>query len=147
MIDSGTTGVPKGVAVTNRNISSNIDILSSIYPHDPSSRMLQACSQAFDVSAFEIFFAWANSLCLCAATNDTLFEDFERAVRSLRITHLSPTVTVASLLNPDHVPTVKFLVTSGEPMTDEVLDRWSQQLYQGKISTEPFYAFSTANRY
>ncbi|KAI0483695.1 putative non-ribosomal peptide synthetase [Xylaria cf. heliscus] len=128
---SGTTGVPKGVAVTNRNISSNISILSGIYPHEPSSRMLQACSQAFDVSVFEIFFAWANNMCLCAATNDTLFEDFEQAVRALGISHLSPTVTVASLLNPENVPTVKFLVTSGEPMTDEVLDRWSQHLYQG----------------
>ncbi|KAI1758035.1 putative non-ribosomal peptide synthetase [Xylaria castorea] len=128
---SGTTGVPKGVAVTNRNITSNISILSGIYPHDPSSRMLQACSQAFDVSVFEIFFAWANSMCLCAATNDTLFEDFEQAVRAFRITHLSPTVTVASLLSPKNVPTVEFLVTSGEPMTDEVLDRWSQHLYQG----------------
>ncbi|KAI1429723.1 putative non-ribosomal peptide synthetase [Xylaria sp. FL1777] len=128
---SGTTGTPKGVAVTNKNILSNISILSGIYPLDPTSRMLQACSQAFDVSVFEIFFAWANGICLCAATNDTLFEDFELAVRTFRITHLSLTVTVASLLNPDNVPTVKFLVTSGEPMTDEVLNRWSQYLYQG----------------
>lgn len=94
--------------------------------------MLQACSQAFDVSVFEIFFAWANGMCLCAATNDTLFEDFEYAVGALEITHLSLTVTVASLLNPENVPTVKFLVTSGEPMTDEVLDKWSHHLYQGK---------------
>ncbi|KAI0811786.1 putative non-ribosomal peptide synthetase [Xylaria sp. FL0064] len=128
---SGTTGTPKGVAVTNRNILSNISILSGIYPHDLSDRMLQACSQAFDVSVFEIFFTWANGMCLCAATNDTLFEDFERAVRMFRITHLSLTVTVASLLNPENVPTVKFLVTSGEPMTDEVLRKWSQYLYQG----------------
>ncbi|KAJ2996783.1 hypothetical protein NUW58_g862 [Xylaria curta] len=128
---SGTTGIPKGVAVTNKNILSNISVLSDIYPHEPSSRMLQACSQAFDVSVFEIFFAWANNMCLCAATNDTLFQDFEFSVRALGITHLSPTVTVASLLDPGNVPNVKFLVTSGEPMTDEVLDRWSQHLYQG----------------
>lgn len=132
MVFSGTTGTPKGVAVTNKNIISNLSVLSSIYPHDQSDRMLQACSQAFDVSVFEIFFAWANGMCLCAATNDTLFEDFEHAVRVLGITHLSLTVTVASLLNPDSVPTVKFLVTSGEPMTDEILDKWSQYLYQGE---------------
>ncbi|KAI3324424.1 amino acid adenylation domain-containing protein [Xylariaceae sp. AK1471] len=128
---SGTTGTPKGVAVTSKNILSNISVLSNIYPHGPSSRMLQACSQAFDVSVFEIFFAWANGMCLCAATNDTLFEDFERAVRALEITHLSLTVTVASLLHPENVPNVNFLVTSGEPMTDEVLDKWSRRLYQG----------------
>ncbi|KAI8623062.1 amino acid adenylation domain-containing protein [Xylariaceae sp. FL1651] len=128
---SGTTGTPKGVAITNRNILSNISVLSGIYPHKQSDRMLQACSQAFDVSVFEIFFAWANGMCLCAATNDTLFEDFGRAVRALDVTHLSLTVTVASLLNPDRVPSVSFLVTSGEPLTDEILERWSEHLYQG----------------
>ncbi len=107
--------------------------------------MLQACSQAFDVSVFEIFFAWANGMCLCAATNDTLFGDFEYAVRAFRITHLSLTVTVASLLNPDNVPTVKLLVTSGEPMTDEVLKRWSQYLYQGRLVINPLWTILVAN--
>ncbi len=129
---SGTTGAPKGVSVTNKNILSNIEVLSQIYPHDPSARMLQACSQAFDVSVFEIFFAWTNGLCLCSATNDTLFEDLERAVRVLEVTHLSMTVTVASLVNPRKVPSVIFLVTSGESMTDEVLEKWADYLYQGK---------------
>ncbi|RYP90837.1 hypothetical protein DL770_003046 [Monosporascus sp. CRB-9-2] len=128
---SGTTGSPKGVSVTNRNILSNIEVLSRIYPHDPSARMLQACSQAFDVSVFEIFFTWANGMCLCSATNDTLFEDLERAIRTLRVTHLSMTVTVASLVDPRNVPDIEFLVTSGEPMTDEVLGKWADSLYQG----------------
>ncbi|KAH7027947.1 amino acid adenylation domain-containing protein [Microdochium trichocladiopsis] len=128
---SGTTGVPKGVAVTNRNMLSNIKALSAMYPHEPSSRMLQACSQAFDVSVFEIFFAWANGMCLCSATNDTLFGNLSHAVNLLRVSHLSMTVTVASLLHPDDVPTVEFLVTSGEAMTDEVLAKWSRQLWQG----------------
>lgn len=133
MTSSGTTGTPKGVAVTNKNILSNISVLSGLYPHAPSDRMLQACSQAFDVSVFEIFFSWANGMCLCAATNDTLFEDFEHALRAFRVTHLSLTVTVASLLNPINVPSVNFLVTSGEPMTDELLNKWAQYLYQGEL--------------
>ncbi|KAI1632965.1 amino acid adenylation domain-containing protein [Biscogniauxia mediterranea] len=127
---SGTTGTPKGVSISNKNMLSNIEVLSNIYPHSPTDRMLQACSQAFDVSVFEIFFAWGNGMCLCSAVNDTLFEDFERAVRALKVTHLSMTVTVASLLNPCNVPDVKFLVTSGEPMTDEVLEKWAEHLYQ-----------------
>ncbi|ORY61727.1 amino acid adenylation domain-containing protein [Pseudomassariella vexata] len=128
---SGTTGTPKGVSVTNKNLLSNIEVLTRIYPHDSNSKMLQACSQAFDVSVFEIFFTWANGMCLCAATNDTLFEDLERTIQSFQVTHLSMTVTVASLINPEHVPGVEFLVTSGEAMTDEVLAKWSKVLYQG----------------
>ncbi|KAK7993038.1 hypothetical protein PG988_001832 [Apiospora saccharicola] len=131
---SGTTGVPKGVAVTHGNLQSNIETLAHIYPfHGPPtpSRMLQICSQAFDVSVFEIFFAWANGLCLCAGTNDTLFEDLELSIRQLEVTHLSMTVTVASLVDPEKVPCVDFLVTSGEPMTDEVAAKWAPKLYQG----------------
>ncbi|KAI0382309.1 hypothetical protein F5Y04DRAFT_52723 [Hypomontagnella monticulosa] len=128
---SGTTGIPKGVSVTNTNILSNIEVLSRIYPHEPSDRMLQACSQAFDMSVFEIFFAWANGMCLCSATNDIMFEDFERAVRAFRISHLGITVTVASLLEPSRVPDVKLLATAGEPMTDEVLEKWAEKLWQG----------------
>ncbi|OTB09392.1 hypothetical protein M426DRAFT_50371 [Hypoxylon sp. CI-4A] len=128
---SGTTGIPKGVSVTHRNILSNIKALSRIYPHGPSDRMLQACSQAFDMSVFEIFFPWANGMCLCSATNDTLFADLEQAIRALKITHLGVTVTVASLLDPARVPGVQLLATAGEPMTDKLLEKWTGRLWQG----------------
>ena len=129
---SGTTGAPKGVAVTHGNLQSNLAALSRLYPHEgASSRLLQACSQAFDVSVFEIFFAWANGLCLCAATHDTLFADLELGIRQLGVTHLSMTVTVAALVDPARVPRVRFLVTSGEPMTGAVAARWAPRLYQG----------------
>lgn len=128
---SGSTGVPKGVCVTQLNITSNIDVLSRIYPVKDGSRLLQSCSQAFDVSVFEIFFTWARGMCLCSAVNDTLFEDLEQSIRMLEVTHLSMTPTVASMINPTNVPKVEFLVTSGEPMTEEVARKWVQQLYQG----------------
>ncbi|KAF7561695.1 hypothetical protein G7046_g2447 [Stylonectria norvegica] len=130
---SGTTGVPKGVAVTQHNIMANISHLKSIYPTSTGrqSRLLQTCSQAFDVSVFEIFFTWHNGMCLCAGTNDTIFEDLEYAIRELDVTHLSMTPTVASLINPGNVPGVDFLVTAGEPLTRGVLDTWGDRLWQG----------------
>ncbi|KAK1675309.1 amino acid adenylation domain-containing protein [Colletotrichum godetiae] len=128
---SGTTGTPKGVVVTQKNTVSNLDVLSRIYPHSNTSRFLQACSQAFDVSVFEIFFTWKVGACLCSGTNDTLFEDLERAIQFLGCTHLSMTPTVASLVNPRNVPAVNFLVTAGEPMTALVAEKWTGLLYQG----------------
>ncbi|KAF3797679.1 Hydroxamate-type ferrichrome siderophore peptide synthetase [Colletotrichum gloeosporioides] len=128
---SGTTGKPKGVVVTQLNIAGNLDVLSRIYPHAPTSRLLQACSQAFDVSVFEIFFTWKVGACLCSGTNDTLFEDLERAIRFFGCTHLSMTPTVASLVDPRNVPGVEFLVTAGEPMTTVVAKKWTGHLYQG----------------
>ncbi|KAH7629692.1 putative non-ribosomal peptide synthase [Sordaria sp. MPI-SDFR-AT-0083] len=129
---SGSTGIPKGVCVTQLNIVSNLDVLSRIYPSTPgTSRLLQSCSQAFDVSVFEIFFAWNQSMTLCSGTNDVLFADLERSIRSLEITHLSMTPTVASLVSPENVPGVEFLVTAGEAMTPAVAAKWHKQLWQG----------------
>lgn len=130
---SGTTGKPKGVAVSNRSIVSNVVQLSQIYPKSSSGhgRLLQACSQAFDVSVFEIFYAWHTGMCLCTTVNDVLFADLEGAIRSMGITHLSLTPTVAKLVNAGNVPNVEFLVTAGEPLAQSVLDNWKGRLWQG----------------
>ncbi|GKU16789.1 unnamed protein product [Fusarium langsethiae] len=130
---SGTTGTPKGVAVQQQSIVANIEHLEATYPKPFSSqgRLLQACSQAFDVSVFEIFYTWCAGMCLCAGTNDTILEDIERSIRDLGITHLSMTPTVAALVNPSNVPSVQFLVTAGEPMTQAVHEKWCRQLWQG----------------
>ncbi|CAH0051235.1 unnamed protein product [Clonostachys solani] len=130
---SGTTGKPKGVAVTQLNAASNIGYLETLYPKSATgqSRLLQACSQAFDVSVFEIFYTWHAGMCLCSGTNDTLFEDLENAINQLGITHLSLTPTVASLIDPKKTPNVEFLVTAGEAMTSSVRDTWGELLWQG----------------
>jgi non-ribosomal peptide synthetase component F len=129
---SGSTGKPKGVLVTQDNLMSNLDYLHGRYPTSETSRLLQACSQAFDVSVFEIFFAWYAGICLCSAKKDDLFCDLEQAMNTMRITHLSLTPTVASLVNPRHVPSIEFLVTAGEALTEHVRRQWAGKgLYQG----------------
>ncbi|KAF1948057.1 hypothetical protein EJ02DRAFT_472530 [Clathrospora elynae] len=129
---SGSTGTPKGVLITQNNLMSNLQYLSSIYPFSAESRMLQSCSQAFDVSVFEIFFSWYVGICLCTAKKDDLFRDFEAAINRLEVTHLSLTPTVAALVNPKNVPKVMFLVTAGEALTENVRRSWAGRgLYQG----------------
>ncbi|ESZ93816.1 nonribosomal peptide synthetase [Sclerotinia borealis F-4128] len=129
---SGSTGTPKGVLVTQGNLLSNLDVLVEIYPATRDSKLLQSCSQAFDVSVFEIFFTWRIGGCLCFAVKDVLFRDLELAIRVLRVTHLSLTPTVAALINPQNVPKVEFLVTAGEAVTQKVFNAWANRgLYQG----------------
>jgi ferricrocin synthase len=129
---SGSTGVPKGVLITRSNVLSNIDCLSRLYPSNSASKLLQACSQAFDVSVFEIFFTWHMGMSLCVANNDILFRDTEFLIRRMNISHLSLTPSVAALIDPENVPNVKFLVTAGEPMNSKVFNSWIDRgLYQG----------------
>lgn len=129
---SGSTGVPKGVLVDRRNLMSNIQALAVIYPYSTSSKLLQSCSLAFDVSVFEIFWTWHCGLTLCTTRNDILFEDIESFIHINGITHLSMTPSVAALVRPENVPKVEFLVCSGEPMSRKVFETWSSHgLYQG----------------
>lgn len=135
---SGSTGTPKGVLVTQKNLMSNLKFLAGLYPASKESRMLQSCSQAFDVSVFEIFYAWHVGMSLCTATKEDMFHDFEESINKLGATHLSLTPTVAALVNPDNVPKVKFLVTAGEALTEHVRRQWANRgLYQGKQSRDP----------
>ena len=122
---SGSTGEPKGVPVTMRNLLGNLHALTELYPVSQNDRLLQACSHAFDVSVFEIFFAFYNGMCVCSAPKDVLFQDIESSIRAFGITHLSLTPTVAALVDPSTVPSVRFLVTAGEAVTDFVHSRWT----------------------
>jgi amino acid adenylation domain-containing protein len=129
---SGSTGNPKGVLVTQGNLLSNLDVLEDLYPTGHNVRLLQSCSQAFDVSVFEIFFTWRVGGCICAAIKDVVFRDIERAINILDVTHLSLTPTVAALVNPENVPKVNFLVTAGEAVTQKVFNSWTNRgLFQG----------------
>ncbi|KAK5169885.1 uncharacterized protein LTR77_005863 [Saxophila tyrrhenica] len=130
---SGSTGQPKGVSVTAGNLLSNLEVLSELYDVQPGDKLLQACSQAFDVSVFEIFFSFHTGMCLVSARKDDMFSDLEASIRALKITHLSMTPTVAALIDPSNVPSVRFLVTSGEGVTDLVHQRWAGKglLHQG----------------
>lgn len=131
---SGSTGKPKGVLVTQDNLMSNLAHLSTQYPTTCRSRMLQSCSQAFDVSVFEIFFSWYVGICLCTAPMSDLFYNLEAAIDSLGVTHLSLTPTVAGLIDPNKVPKVEFLVTAGEPLTENVRRKWAGKgLFQGTL--------------
>ena len=130
---SGSTGTPKGVLLTRRNLLSNLEVLSRIYPCEPhKDRLLQACSPAFDVSVFEIFWSWHMGMTLCTASNDILFRDLEVFIDKLEVTHLSMTPSVAALVSPDNVKAVKMLVTAGEPMNSKLFASWADRgLYQG----------------
>ncbi|KAF3051041.1 nrps [Didymella keratinophila] len=132
---SGSTGTPKGVLVTQKNLMSNLKFLAGLYPASKESRMLQSCSQAFDVSVFEIFYAWHVGMTLCTAVKEDMFRDFEEAINTLGATHLSLTPTVAALVDPNNVPKVELLVTAGEALTEHVRRQWANRgLYQGKQS-------------
>lgn len=55
---SGSTGVPKGVPISNHNLSSYMDSIFSLFRFTEADRILQSSDIAFDLSLHEILTAW-----------------------------------------------------------------------------------------
>lgn len=66
---SGSTGVPKGVPISNHNLSSYIDSIFSLFRFTESDRVLQSSDIAFDLSIHEILTAW------CAGATLYIYDD------------------------------------------------------------------------
>ncbi len=68
---SGTTGTPKGVAVTHRSAAAFVDAEASLFLRDdplgPGDRVLAGLSVAFDASCEEMWLAWRHGACLVPA--------------------------------------------------------------------------------
>ena len=71
LFTSGSTGEPKGVAVTNRGLSNVVEVMTDRYGHKPSDRVLQLATAGFDVSVEEAFPAWHAGACLVLAPDPT----------------------------------------------------------------------------
>jgi non-ribosomal peptide synthetase component F len=63
MYTSGSTGLPKGVAVAQRSIIRRL-VDTDYVSFEPGDRVLQAATPAFDASTFEIWGALLNGACL-----------------------------------------------------------------------------------
>lgn len=69
---------------------------------------------------------------LCVAPDEFLAKNPQRIVDTMGVTHLHLTPTLASRLDPQSMPSLKYLGTSGEPLTAKVHRDWAgKNLYHG----------------
>ena len=139
---SGTTGAPKGCLLTHRNAVQAILSFQRLFaPYwDASSKFLQFASFHFDVSVLEQYFPWSVGITVTSAPRDLVFEDLPGTLRKLGITHLDLTPSLAALITPEEVPSLKkgVFITGGEALRQEILDAWGATgaIYNGYGPTE-----------
>ncbi|MGV9885330.1 amino acid adenylation domain-containing protein, partial [Streptomyces sp. NPDC003006] len=123
---SGSTGAPKGVAVTHHGLRNLVADNVERYGIDEDSRVLQLVSPSFDVSMADIWptLCAGGRLVLAPAKLDTSGDELTRLMRAQGVTHLATTPTYLSQIRPDDVPDLRILVTGGEPMPAEARRRW-----------------------
>lgn len=78
------------------------------------------------------FFGWHTGMALCSAPHESLVTEIVDIIRSLAVTHLHLTPTLASRLNQASIPSVQCVITTGERPVVKVHRDWAMKgLHQG----------------
>ncbi|KAJ5151010.1 Nonribosomal peptide synthase sidC [Penicillium canariense] len=108
-----------------QNLNSYISVLSETYNAPVGSKLLQASLVQSPDSILGALFAWHAGMTLCVTPDELLATHAQQVVNALSITHLHLTPNLASRLDPQQVPSVRYLRTSGEPLTAKVHRDWA----------------------
>ncbi|MEU9074059.1 Pls/PosA family non-ribosomal peptide synthetase [Kitasatospora sp. NPDC048538] len=126
---SGTTGRPKGVAVTHRSAAAFVDAEARLFlrrrPLGPGDRVLAGLSVAFDASCEEMWLAWRHGACLVPAPRALVKAgtDLGPWLVSRRITAVSTVPTLLALWPQECLEAVRLIIVGGEACPAELVER------------------------
>ncbi|KAL1969365.1 hypothetical protein VTN77DRAFT_9558 [Rasamsonia byssochlamydoides] len=126
---SGSTGKPKGVQVTHLAATCSINSHATSIPlprdSDGSFRWFQFASPTFDPSLMEIFVTFSCGATLCSASRDLTLTDLEATINETRASVMMATPSLAALLRPSRLDTLRYLWTMGEKLNRTVIENFA----------------------
>ncbi|OKI08083.1 hypothetical protein A6A06_35110 [Streptomyces sp. CB02923] len=123
---SGSTGHPKGVVVQHTGMASFAADMADRWRLADDSRVLQLASPSFDASVLEMWMAFGSGGCLVVPPSGPLAgEALTEALAELRISHTLVTPAALTSMPVRPLPALRTLLTGGDAITGEVVDRWS----------------------
>ncbi len=129
LFTSGTTGAPKGVMVTNANVTHFLQVSQDRYRITPDDRISQQSEITFDHIVFDLFMAWGAGASV-HVTPETMVmapADFIRR-QELTVWFGVPSgiafLNSLRLLKPGYFPTLRLSLFAGEPLPKESADAW-----------------------
>lgn len=130
MYTSGSTGKPKGVQVTHKAVSCSIESHAASIPLPSNDsdgfRWFQFANPTFDPSLMEIFVTLSSGGTLCSAPRGLILTDLEGALNEARATIMMATPSLAGLIRPSELLTLKHLWTMGESLSQTVIDKFAR---------------------
>ncbi|KAL4735231.1 hypothetical protein BDV11DRAFT_212182 [Aspergillus similis] len=128
LFTSGTTGKPKGLFMSHQAICTSIIHHGRAFGAGPHWRTLQFGAHTFDLSIGEFFTTLSFGGCICVPSDEDRLNNLAGVITALNANTLLVVPTVANLLLPHEVPTLKTIVLAGEPITKETILRWADHV-------------------
>jgi amino acid adenylation domain-containing protein/non-ribosomal peptide synthase protein (TIGR01720 family) len=125
LFTSGSTGKPKGVVVEHGSLCTSSRAHGTNRKVGPWTRLLQFAAYTFDVSVADIFTTLQRGGCICVPSEDERINDLAGAINRMNCNYGFLTPTVAGMLEPKAVPTLKRLILGGELLTQDNVQRWA----------------------
>ncbi|KAL2851264.1 hypothetical protein BJX68DRAFT_266172 [Aspergillus pseudodeflectus] len=125
---SGTTGRPKASIIEHESFCSSAAAHIRALHITKRSRVLQFASFAFDVCILEILSTLLAGGCVCVPGQDGRERTLARAIQRHKVNWAILTPSVARILTPRELPTLKTLVLTGEAMRAEDVRRWESHV-------------------
>ncbi|CAG8122380.1 unnamed protein product [Penicillium salamii] len=129
LFTSGSTGRAKGIIVEHRNVVSSIMAFAPWVRMDETSRVFQFASLTFDAAVMETLAILMVGGTICVPSEDDRLNDVAGAIRRLNVTWTFLTPSIASIIEPSAVPSLKHLVCGGEKMSKEVITKWANSVH------------------
>ncbi|KAH8889973.1 putative nonribosomal peptide synthase [Thozetella sp. PMI_491] len=121
---SGSTGLPKGAIITHQNFCSAIEYHQEPLGFDPSSRVFDFTSYAFDVAWSNILHTLTAGACLCIPSEEDRVTDVAGTISRLGVNFIHITPTVSRMLDPRALSSVKRILFIGEALRKDDVTRW-----------------------
>jgi amino acid adenylation domain-containing protein len=130
LFTSGSTGIPKGVAVSHGNVRAFLDAVVERYDFSADDRFSQTFNLTFDLSVFDMFAAWESGACVCCPSDKTLLNPADFIRRSgLTVWFSVPSIAVfmrrLRVLKPASFPTLRWSLFCGEALPAAVAHEWA----------------------
>lgn len=138
LFTSGSTGVPKAVAVSNFNVTSYLDFISENYDLTENDRFSQTFDLTFDLSVHDMFVCWQSGGCLVIPEKDSSFF-MSKYIRKNNISvwfsvpSLAVMMSKMRLLKTDAFPTLKYSFFCGEPFFLNTALDWQKAASKSKV--------------
>jgi len=131
MFTSGSTGVPKGVPVSHKNVSSYINYLKKRYDIDSNDRFSQTFDLTFDLSVHDMFLSWSVGASLYIIPEKTLMAP-AKFIKENKLTVWFSVPSLVQFMNKfrmlkeNSFPSLHYSLFCGEALPKSIATAWQK---------------------